>query len=167
MLADRSYLSLVKRDITKLAETYGFSETELGKINIVVSEMATNLVRHTTGGGEILVKPTDPDLKGIEIICLDHGPGMANPERMMEDGISTFGGSGEGLGAIKRQSSFFDYYSRPETGTILLSRIFKNVASETQIPKPPKLEIGSVMVAKNGETICGDGWHCRQIDGKI
>lgn len=164
-LADRSYQSLVKRDITRLAETLGFSEIEIAKINIVVSEMATNLVRHATNGGEILVKATDADNKGIEILCLDRGPGMVNPALMMEDGVSTSGTAGEGLGAIKRQSSFFDYYSHPDSGTILLCRIFKATPTETIIPKPPKLEMGSVMVAKNGETVCGDGWFCKVTEG--
>jgi anti-sigma regulatory factor (Ser/Thr protein kinase) len=166
-IADRSYLNLVKRDISKLAESYGFSETEIAKINIVVSEIATNLVHHTTQGGEILVKPTGEDLKGIEIISIDRGPGMLDPERMMQDGTSTYGTAGEGLGAIKRQSSFFEYYTTPEMGTVLLVRIFKAEQAQTIIPKPAKLQLGSLMVAKNGETLCGDGWFCQQTEGQI
>ena len=166
-IADRSYLNLVKRDITKLAESYGFSEGEIGKINIIVSEIATNLVHHTTKGGEILVKPigTDvKDIKGIEILSIDQGPGMTDPERLMEDGVSTYGSAGEGLGAIKRQSSFFDYYTTPELGTVILSRIFKPVKHSLIKLKPGRLEIGSIMVAKNGETLCGDGWFYQPTD---
>lgn len=171
VIADRSYLNIVKRDISKLAESYGFDETGIGKINIVVSEMVSNLIKHTTDGGEILVKPTDEDLKGIEIICLDRGPGMLNPEHLMADGVSTSGTAGEGLGAIKRQSTFFDYYTQDQGGTILLSRIFKTVVHSPYqtriIAKPEKLEIGAVMVAKTGETLCGDGWHLQLTDGKV
>ncbi|MBK0402352.1 SpoIIE family protein phosphatase [Adhaeribacter sp. BT258] len=168
IIADRSYLNLVKRDITKLAENYGFSENEIGKINIVVSEMVSNLVKHTSAGGEVLVKPVGDDLSGIEIISIDYGPGMVDPERMMEDGVSTHGTAGQGLGAIIRQSAFFDYYTLPESGTVLLSRIFKQVVDSPflskPIPKPEKLEVGAIMVAKNGETVCGDGWEMAQTE---
>ena len=81
-LTDASYLSKVKRDITHLAGNAGFSETEIGKINIVVSEMASNLVRHVANGGEILARIIEePNQTGIEIISLDRGPGMPEPQQ--------------------------------------------------------------------------------------
>jgi anti-sigma regulatory factor (Ser/Thr protein kinase) len=167
IIADRSYLNIVKRDISKLAESYGFNENEIGKINIVVSEIVSNLVKHATNGGEVLVKQTN-DLAGIEIISLDRGPGMADPERLMEDGVSTYGSAGQGMGAIQRQSSFLDYYTQPGVGTVILARIFKPEKNSPyltrEIPKPDKLELGAILVAKNGETLCGDGWETLQTE---
>lgn len=168
VVADRSYVNLVKRDISKLAESYGFNETEIGRINIAVSELATNLIKHVAEGGELLVKPIGEDLAGMEIISIDRGRGLAEPERMLEDGFSTSGTQGEGLGAIMRQSSFFDYYTQVNGGSIFLLRFFKQVTPSPyltrQIPRPEKLEIGAVMVAKNNETLCGDGWDLVQTD---
>src|SRR5688572_20399628 len=146
-LPEASYLSKVKRCIAQLASTAGFSETEIGKINIVVSEMASNLVRHVAHGGEILARILkEPNQTGIEIISLDRGPGMPEPLRMLEDGISTYGSAGEGLGAIKRQSDFFELYSQPETGSVVLSRIYKTVGFKPQ--KLPNLEIGAILLSK-------------------
>ncbi|MDX5443197.1 MAG: stage II sporulation protein E, partial [Hymenobacteraceae bacterium] len=54
---DRSFASIAKRDITRLAESLGFSESEVGRVNIVVSELITNLIKFSKNGGELLVKP--------------------------------------------------------------------------------------------------------------
>jgi anti-sigma regulatory factor (Ser/Thr protein kinase) len=163
LLPDASYLNSVKRDIARLAHKAGFSEIETGKINIVVAEMASNLIRHVPPGGQLLVRFLEEQgsVSGIEIICLDIGPGMAEPRRMLEDGVSTYGSAGEGLGAIKRQSDFFDLYSQPKTGTIVLSRIFKTEA-ESKKPAKEKQEIGAIVVSKRVGDKCGDGWFLKQ-----
>lgn len=157
-IPDRSFSSLAKRDITRLAEGYGFSPNIVGKVNIVVSEMTSNLAKHAPGGGTILLKPIGKPLRGIEIICLDNGPGMNEPQRMLEDGVSTFGSAGEGLGAIKRQSDDFDLYSHAGLGTVIVSRIYKAAK-----PTPPSAlsshyEVGAVMAPKPSEVDCGDGY---------
>ncbi|QMU29161.1 SpoIIE family protein phosphatase [Adhaeribacter radiodurans] len=162
-LQDRSFLNIVKRDITKLAESFGFSETETGKLNILVAEMASNLIKHTPKGGEILVKPIGGEerITGIEILSLDTGPGMTDPKRMMEDGISTYGSKGEGLGAIKRIADEFDLYSRRDSGTVLLARLFKK-GYKPKASQRSRFDLNAVKVAKPGETFCGDGWSMVQ-----
>ena len=156
-LSDRSFQNIIKRDISKLAESYNFGEAELGKINIIVSEMATNLIKHEAVAGEFLVKPFGKHHHGLEIICLDHGPGMHDPVRMSQDGVSTVGTAGEGLGAMKRLSDEFDLYSAKGVGTVIVSRVYR----KGHKPKPnqvKRFDIGVVMVPKNGETHCGDSW---------
>lgn len=87
LLADRSFANIIKRDITRIAESYGFSPTEVGRVNIVVSEMTSNLLKYAPQGGELLVKYTSE--QALEIICIDSGPGMKDPHRMILDGTST------------------------------------------------------------------------------
>ncbi|MBC5992468.1 SpoIIE family protein phosphatase [Pontibacter cellulosilyticus] len=157
-LPDRSFASITKRDIAKLAEGWGFSEGEIGKVNIVVSELLSNLAKFSANGGEILVKPIGNPIHTFEIVCMDNGPGMSEPARMQEDGVSTFGSSGEGLGAIKRQSSFFDLYSQPNFGTVILVHITKASALSKILQAPARLETGYIMVPKPNETVCGDGF---------
>ncbi len=156
-LTDRSFQNLIKRDITKLAESFNFSESEVGRINIIVSEMVSNLLKHGAVSGELLVKPFGRNNAGFEIICLDQGPGMTEPLRMQEDGVSTAGTSGHGLGAIKRQSDEFDLYSAKGVGTVILSRIYKK-DFKPKTSQIRKFDIGVVMVPKAGEKQCGDGW---------
>ncbi|RNI26882.1 ATP-binding protein [Rufibacter latericius] len=165
-LADRTFQNIVRRDIAKIAEAAGFSEAEVGRVSLVVTEMATNLVKHATSkGGELLVKPicqANGKSCGIELLCLDNGPGMSDPVRMMEDGVSTFGSMGQGLGAIKRQSDFFDIYSQRGIGTVILSRIYrKGKAPKSAARSEQKFQIGAVLVPKPGEKVSGDGWGLR------
>ena len=157
-LPDRSFASITKRDIAKLAEGWGFSEGEVGKINIIVSELLSNLAKFSAHGGELLVRPIGQPIHTIEIVCLDKGPGMSEPLRMQEDGVSTFGSAGEGLGAIKRQSSLFDLYSLPNLGTAILVHVSKQSAVSKVTQAPARIEIGYVMVPKPNETVCGDGF---------
>ncbi|MGV3642017.1 MAG: ATP-binding SpoIIE family protein phosphatase [Adhaeribacter sp.] len=159
-LTDSSFKNVVKRDITRLAEAAGFSEGEVGKVNIIVSEMVSNLFKHKALEGELLVKTLDPDQAGLEIIYLDKGPGMADVRRMVEDGVSTAGTSGQGLGAIKRLSDEFDIYSQKGEGTVILSRLFKSRHKPKKAARQ-QFEVGAVMVPKPGETHCGDGWAVR------
>ncbi|MFD2245624.1 ATP-binding SpoIIE family protein phosphatase [Pontibacter ruber] len=157
-LPDRSFANILKRDIARLAEGLGFSASEVGKINIIVSEMASNLVKHSPQGGELLVKTIGEKASALEIICLDNGPGMSEPRRMMQDGISTTGTAGEGLGAIKRQSDEFDLYSQPGSGTIILSRVHRAAGQVHPPQRQSRFETGVVMVPKPGEQLCGDGY---------
>jgi len=162
LVPDKSYSNIAKRDITRLVESYGFSPGDVGKVNIVVSELVTNLAKYASEGGELLVKPIGSPVTGVEILCLDNGPGMADPARMQEDGFSTYGSAGEGLGAIKRQSDEYDLYSQPGIGTAVLSRIYKSGRKKDLAASSPRFEIGHVMVAKANEAFCGDGFAFMQ-----
>src|SRR5690348_10389926 len=99
LLPDRTYQAIVRSEIRKIAQSIGFSEHRLGEVEIVVAEMTTNLVKHSSKGGMLLVRILED--VGMELICIDDGPGMATPLRMLEDGQSTTRTLGQGLGAIK------------------------------------------------------------------
>jgi anti-sigma regulatory factor (Ser/Thr protein kinase) len=51
---DRSYFAILKKDIHALAVQGSFNERKVGEIDIIVSEMVSNLVKHA-GGGQVLV----------------------------------------------------------------------------------------------------------------
>lgn len=124
--SDRSYFAILKKDIHKLITDAGFGESKAGKVDIVVAEMASNLVKHA-GGGEILVRMMREDSnEGVELISIDNGPGMSDTKRMIEDGMSTTNTLGHGFGAMKRMSDVFEVYSMRDWGTIVLSRIYRN-----------------------------------------
>jgi anti-sigma regulatory factor (Ser/Thr protein kinase) len=155
-LPDRSYTNYIKKEIRKLAEKVGFSSHRLAEIDIIASELLSNLHKHSKEG-EILIKSIESEEeRGLELISVDRGPGMANVDDMMTDGRSTTSTLGQGLGAIKRLSDEFDVYSLPSWGTILLSRNYskKPVADK----KTDLLSVHAVMLAKPGEHECGDGW---------
>lgn len=151
-LHDRSYSGIVKKEINKLAKTLEFTSYRLAEIDIIIAEMVSNLNKHSVEG-EILANVQEGYL---EILSIDHGPGMANLRDMLSDGRSTTKTLGQGLGAIKRLSDEFDIYSIPGWGTIVLSRIYTGKFAPAQTEEP--VSINALLAAKPGETECGDGW---------
>lgn len=160
--SDRSYLAILKKDIHQIAADAGFDKKKLPEIDLVVSEMASNLIKHG-GGGEILVRSS---AGFMELICIDNGPGIADVGKMMEDGMSTTKTLGHGLGSIRRLSDIFDIYSIKDWGTILLSRFYKDEVPQQQ-KKKNTAEVRSVIVAKPGETVCGDGHYLKQTKDHV
>ncbi|RZM01429.1 MAG: hypothetical protein EOO88_57895, partial [Pedobacter sp.] len=99
-------------------------------------------------------KDKNLDIKGIELISIDNGPGMDSTAAMISDGVSTTNTLGHGLGAISRLSDQFDIYSLKGWGTIMLCRLYVH-----PLPLKKKLiNTGTIMVAKDGEEECGDNY---------
>jgi anti-sigma regulatory factor (Ser/Thr protein kinase) len=73
--------------------------------------MATNLLKFAHKGEILIQTISRGDQYGIEIISIDSGPGIENVSRSFEDGYSSAGSAGTGLGAIKRLSSEMEVYS--------------------------------------------------------
>lgn len=149
-----------RRVAIALANRLGFNETEQGKVGIVVTEIANNLVRHTKEGLLLLHTLEQNRISGIEVLALDRGPGISNISECLRDGFSTKDTPGNGLGAISRLSHLFDIYSVPTLGTALLTHLWA-------IPLPlsqEKFKLGAVCLPKPGESVSGDTW-ARERDG--
>lgn len=156
-----SGVGVARRNALVLASEARFAETETGKVGIIVTELATNLVKHA-GGGEMLVRIMERHgTPGVEIIALDKGQGIPDLQRSLEDGFSTSGTQGTGLGAIRRQADFFDVYTLPNVGTCVLAHVWSK--SQQAISQTP-LEFGVVCRAVAGEEVCGDSWGLEQKD---
>ncbi|HWQ57064.1 MAG TPA: SpoIIE family protein phosphatase [Bryobacteraceae bacterium] len=150
-----------RRVASALAGRVGFTPEQAGRVALVATETATNILRHG-GGGELLVSPAERGGKrGVEILALDNGPGMRDVRRSMEDGYSTGGSSGTGLGAIERLSSECEIYSTPGKGTAVLARVFPEGSGRRDLCGESDLEIGGVAVPMHGEELCGDAWASR------
>ena len=156
---DPSQISGTRRAALDLAAQTEFSEERAGQVALIASELATNLAKHAKGG-QLLVRPIrnagtvrSPD--GIEILAIDRGPGITSATEARQDGYSTAGTLGHGLGSIERLSDFFQLYSE-SSGTVALSRIWRERPVPT--PRKPQYEIGAVMVSHPSEDICGDDW---------
>ncbi len=108
-------VAAARRRAVGLAGNLGYSDTDAGRVAIVVTELAQNLLRHA-GGGEVLIG-TDPRFPNrFEIMALDRGPGMVDVSACLRDGFSTAGTSGNGLGAVSRLAHQLMIDSRPRTG---------------------------------------------------
>lgn len=160
-LDDPSQVGEARRFASAVARRLGFDETGTGRVALVVTELATNLVKHAPRG-VILLHPLERDaVGGLEVLALDHGPGL-DLQRCLRDGFSTAGTSGTGLGAVVRLSDSFDAWSSPERGTALLARLWARPAAG----RPTGLDIGAVHLPKPGERVCGDSWAVEQQPGR-
>ena len=149
-VTEPSQVSEARRRGADVAAALQLDETTSGRAALVITEVATNLLKHG-GGGEVFVGPAAPgSTKGLQVIALDKGRGMANVRASLEDGVSTTGTAGTGLGAISRASTSFDIYSELGAGTVVAATVYGNGAV------PPLAAGLSVPLA--GETRCGDGW---------
>jgi anti-sigma regulatory factor (Ser/Thr protein kinase) len=148
-------VAAARRGAVHLAGRLGFSEVETGRVAIVVSEVATNLIKHG-GGGQLSVHTVEcPGGAGVEIVAFDQGRGIEDLDRSMRDGFSTSGSSGTGLGAIRRLSGHFDIYTREDCGTALVARLWPGTVND---PPPASLRVGGIVIPRAGEQIPGDGW---------
>src|SRR5262245_8634461 len=151
-IPDASYVAAARRTIDGAAKDIGLGDDDRGRATLIATELCTNLARHGAGG-EILLQPVQAGTAtGLELIAIDRGPGIDNLAESLRDRSSTYGSSGTGLGAIRRQSDEFDIHSTPNLGTVVLARLWPR----RQGPAERGWQVGSVSVAKAEEPICGD-----------
>ncbi|MBL6456108.1 ATP-binding protein [Belnapia sp. T6] len=156
-VADPSQVAAARRIAATVARAVGFGEVDQGRVALVATELAGNLVRHGRGG-QLLVGSQAPDGPGeapvVELLALDRGPGMTDIAACLRDGFSTAGTPGTGLGAIIRQSENFDIHSAPGSGTAILARLRRGRAA---LP-PAAVSCAAVNLPKPGEEVSGDAW---------
>ena len=110
-------------DLTRnFAATVGFSPAECEEIALVVTELASNLIRHASGGAIKLSLIEDSGRVGIRVESEDSGPGIADIERALTDGFSTAGSLGFGLGTVNRLMDDLDVCSRSPSGVRLVTQ---------------------------------------------
>jgi len=161
-IADESQIGGARRMAKTIADSCDLDEATSGRAALIASEAATNLVRHG-GGGHIILRRLTGSRGGIEVLAVDRGAGIRDIGRALEDGFSTSGTRGAGLGAIARASSYFDVLSAPGAGTIVLSQVWRVNGRQPA----PAVEFGAVCLPIAGEQQCGDDWTVSELDHKI
>lgn len=155
---DRSFFSLIKKDIHQLVSAAGFDTVRIGKIDIIVAEITSNLSKYANGGKLLAGIGSDAYGEYFDVIGVDEGPGIPDLSRVLSDGYSSTGSLGHGLGSIRRLSDQFDLYSMKDWGTILLSRVYKHDLPRKRTKMP---DCQGLNVPKTGESVSGDGFYSR------
>ena len=154
-VAEASQVAAARRAAVELSRRYQFEDVREGRVALIATEMATNLVKHAGGGKIVIGCFDDATGAGVELLSLDGGTGISDLSRAMEDGTSSAGSMGGGLGAIRRQSDVFDIFSRPDSGTVIVSRV---AASDPSRARTGGAVVGGIVVPYPGETVSGDCW---------
>lgn len=185
-IEDISQVGEARRAAQRLAQELAFDEEAAGRLAVIVTELGTNLVRHVgparqsalligvdDGPVHALAAPiaddgeaTAPERAGISVLSLDQGAGM-DLDRCLQDGYSTGGTAGTGLGAVRRMASRFGGFSAPGRGTVIATRIAAVAPRPGQSPTPwrpaPPFHIAGLTLAAPGEVVSGDAWTVRRL----
>jgi anti-sigma regulatory factor (Ser/Thr protein kinase) len=146
---DRSSIGEARRIAMSTAEDLGFDQERRSNIGIVVTEAASNILAHARFGEFLICPSLLPNAGWLDLIALDNGPGILDVQRAMQDGFSTRGSAGQGLGAINRLADQTAIYTLPDRGAALWARFnLRNAPSA----------IACINVPLIGESFCGDGY---------
>jgi hypothetical protein len=130
----------------------------------VVTEAATNLLKHA-GQGEVLLQAISAgSVSGLQMLALDRGRGIPSMGAAMRDGYSTAGSPGTGLGAIARQADVCEIYSVPGQGTAVLAQVW---AAPVAVDPAVRVSVGTACAPAPGEDESGDGWLALRRDGLV
>lgn len=143
-----------------MAAGSGFEEPALGRLALMVTELATNLVRHAQDGLLLIGLYQQGEVATIELISIDRGPGIRDVEQAMMDGVSSAGTAGNGLGALKRIANQFLIFSKVGFGSVIVARLTRD-NSPIRLPHGAARHAG-ICVAAPGEVVSGDSWASRR-----
>jgi anti-sigma regulatory factor (Ser/Thr protein kinase) len=132
----------------------GLGDAPSGRLALAVTEAGSNIVKHARAGTMLIRALPHESAPAIEVLALDNGPGMTDVSLSMQDGYSTAGTPGTGLGALSRVTQALDIYTRTGLGTALRFEVGDGSREDRNEP----LDVGAVCVAKPGESACGDAW---------
>lgn len=151
--------SAVRRAAERLAVQLAMPEKRVAELAIVAAEAAGNLVKHAEQGTILVRAVRTVEQAGVELIAVDSGPGMMDVARALDDGHSTAGTLGIGLGAILRQASWWDMHSVPGKGTVLAMQVWPSEA-------PEQPWAAGLTRPLTGESVSGDAYAIREIEGR-
>lgn len=146
-IKDSTQVGVARRLASELAQSVGMDEQRASAVSVVAVELANNLLQHA-GEGHIYIH-YDVHSGALDLAAVDHGRGMVNVERCLEDGFSTASTPGLGLGAVRRFATRFGAYSLPDRCTVVAARMSE------QNPLP---QLSVICTALDGEKLSGDGW---------
>ena len=154
----------------KLASALGFSSTECEEIALAVTELASNLIRHASGGTISVSALITPGRTGIQIESDDSGPGIADVERAITDGFSTAGGLGIGLGAVNRLVDDLEFVSKSTAGLHVVCQRWLRPKSQGLFTGDLSFGVASRpcrMAPQNGDAFVIKRWDAQALAGLI
>ncbi|MGR3463847.1 SpoIIE family protein phosphatase [Limimaricola sp.] len=158
-ISDPSAVAEARRLARGLADATGLAAHRAEALAIVVTEMATNLLRHARSG-QLLLQVQPGAGPRVAVAAIDAGPGIPDIDLALSDGYSTGASAGGGLGAMRRLADSFDIRSTPERGTV-------TVCGFGAVPVLAGVEIGGFLMNYPGDRACGDGFVAREVGGRV
>ena len=105
--------------VRRKAQEAGFGLAKQTRLATAVSEIVRNAVMHGLGG-EMIVERFQDHHTIIRVTVKDHGPGIPDIDKAMQDGYSTTGTLGAGLPGARRLVDVFKIESAIGQGTTVV-----------------------------------------------
>ena len=102
----------------ELAAGLELTTTDQTLLATAISEVARNITTYATRGEVLLSIVRDTVGRvGIRVVARDHGPGIEDIDRALQDGYTSGSGLGLGLPGARRLVDEFDIRTAPQSGT--------------------------------------------------
>ncbi|MBF0509457.1 MAG: SpoIIE family protein phosphatase [Deltaproteobacteria bacterium] len=155
-----------KRAGRQTAKDVGFDASECALVEIAISELATNIIKHAVSGTISI----DEILDGLEIISEDLGRGIAELEWAIKSGKSAKG-LGIGLAGVKRVMDQVEIISGQGRGARIIARKWKvkpehllRPKQEYSVPQAGVMKYGVISIPALGSELNGDAYVIKEFD---
>jgi serine/threonine-protein kinase RsbT len=101
-----------------MASELDLTSTDQTLLATAISEVARNITTYAERGEVVLsVIRNSDNIRGIQVVARDDGPGIENVELALQDGYTSGGGLGLGLPGARRLVHEFEIVTAPGQGT--------------------------------------------------
>jgi anti-sigma regulatory factor (Ser/Thr protein kinase) len=176
-IKDNADIKTAINKIEEIAVGLGLLD-RINDISVAVAELCTNLVKHS-GGGKVSISPLTgkSELKsragqsGLELTVKDSGPGIYDIDRAFQDGFSSAGSRGAGLGKVNQAVDEIEV-SSGVGGTNVTVEIWKKNSIDSQDLFESPLDFGFATrkhpgMDQNGDTFIYRRWNNEALVGVI
>ncbi len=160
-IAEQTQTAVARRAAADLCRRLQLSEATIARAELIAVELAGNILQHAQRG-QLFLAPVPCGPSSIQIIAADHGPGLGDLTRAMQDGFSTGTTPGLGLGAVRRQADALDLYSHPGSGSVIAATL-RDTAG---LPTHDSPDTAILSKHLEGETLNGDSWAIYTLEGR-
>lgn len=159
-VSDAADVTIAERKAKQVVSETGFADSAIEEIAIVVRELTSNIVKHADEGTITITPCTNDDQTGIKICADDFGPGIADVDQALEDGYSTAGSLGYGLGAVHRLMDDVTIESNKNgaTGAQITTTRWCAESSPRAVRTPLSITAGAATRPKPGTEYNGDAF---------
>jgi len=108
-----SDIVVARQACREMARELGFGSADQTRLATAVSELVRNVIQYAGEGLCLCIDESDHETAVIRVAVEDHGPGIADVDKVLEPGFTTRGGLGAGLPGAKRLVHKFTLHSEP------------------------------------------------------
>lgn len=151
----------------EMAREMGFHSRDYSSIEIAISELATNIIRHASEGTIRLETIED----GLEIIIQDKGSGIEDVDAVLRETKKSNKGLGVGLRGVQRLMDQFEVLSEKGVGLTITVRKWKQKPPglirpklNPHVPRGGLLKYGVVSTPYYGLEFNGDAYVVMEFD---